>query len=386
MRAPLSPTRRSAWGPWRILAAASLALLARTAPAAAVADPAVADDPGLRAFISAVPKAELHVHLEGTIDPEEYLRLAARNGLPTPFPSAEAVRQRLRHATDLNTFIEVFVDMQAVIRTEADIHDIAVTYFTRARAEGIVYIEMFFDPQTHLERGLTLATIFAGLEAARTEAARTLGLHVEYIMCFNRNRSAESAMAVLEASQPWRGRYIGIGLDNPEETNFPAKFAAVYARARALGLHLTSHCDVDQPNSRAHIRGCLETLRVERIDHGVNVLDDPGLVAAVRDRHIGLTVCPTLLYTTIPGRMEKRGAAIRRMLELGLLATVNSDDPGIMRGLLPGDLLWKLHQSVGLTRGEVAQLARNSFQVAWLGEPERAADLAAVQEAVDRQP
>jgi len=385
MRPSLPPARLAPVGPIRVLAAAALLALTGTRRAPA-AEPVAPDDPGLQAFIYAVPKAELHVHLEGTIDPEEYLRLAARNGLTTPFPSAAAVRERLRHAKDLNTFIEVFVDMQAVIRTEADIHDIALSYFTRARAQGIVYIEMFFDPQTHLERGLTLATIFAGLDSARTEAAQRLGLHAEYIMCFNRNRSAESAMAVLEASQPWRGRYIGIGLDNPEETNFPAKFAAVYARARTLGLHLTSHCDVDQPNTLAHIRGCLDTLRVERIDHGVNVLDAPDLIAAVRDRHVGLTVCPTLLYTEIPGRMEKRGAAIRRMLELGLLATVNADDPGIMRGLLPGDLLWKLHETVGLSRAEVTQLARNSFQVAWLAEPERSADLAAVQAVVARQP
>lgn len=380
MRASPPPARNALVASIRVLTAALLALAGAHRGAAAP------DDPVLRAYIYAVPKAELHVHLEGTIDPEEYLRLAARNGLTTPFPSAEAVRQRLMHAKDLNTFIEVFVDMQAVIRTEADIHDIAFTYFTRARAQGIVYVEMFFDPQTHLERGLTLATIFAGLDSARTEAGHKLGLHAEYIMCFNRNRSAESAMAVLEASQPWRGHYIGIGLDNPEERDFPAKFAAVYARARALGLHLTSHCDVDQPNTLAHIRGCLNTLHVERIDHGVNVLDAPDLVAAVRERHIGLTVCPTLLYTEIPGRMEKRGGAIRRMLELGLLATVNSDDPGIMRGLLPGDLLWRMHEVVGLTRGEVTQLARNSFQVAWLGEEERSADLAAVQAAASRHP
>jgi adenosine deaminase len=359
---------------------AVLAVAAGRAACAAAADPS--GDAALRAFIFSVPKAELHVHLEGTLDPEHYLQLAARNGVATPYTSAEAVRGRLRHARDLNTFIEVYDDMQSVIRTERDIHDIAVTYFERAHAQGIVYIEMFFDPQTHLERGLPLAAVFAGLESARAEAARRLGMHVEYILCFNRDRSAASAEQILDAIGPWRRDIIGIGLDNPEVNGFPDKFAAVYARARSLGLRLTAHCDVNQPNSRAHIRGCLEVLHVERIDHGVNVLDDPALIAMVRDRHIGLTVCPTLLYTDIPGRFEGRARAIERMLDLGLLVCVNSDDPGIMRGLLVGDLIWRMHEATGLSKQQVAQLASNSFRIAWLPERERDARLAEVAAAL----
>jgi len=337
-------------------------------------------------FVFGLPKAELHIHFEGSLEPEQYIELVARNKLPARYDNAEAVRLRLRHATDLNTFIEVYEEMLSAIRTEQDFHDVALACFKRLHDQNVRHVEMFFDPQMHTTLGIPLATVFEGLEAARTEAERRYGLSIGYIMCFNRNRTAASAMEILEASRPWMGRLLGVGLDNNEERDFPAKFQAVFARAGELGLHRTSHCDVNQPNSVAHIWGCLRLLGVERIDHGVNVLDDPALVTAVRDRKIGLTVCPTLLYTEIPGRLEFRAKAIKRMLDLGLLVTVNSDDPGMMRSLYVSDLYVKAQAAAALTREEVVTIARNSFLISWIPETERQADLLALADYVASHP
>ena len=333
----------------------------------------------LEHFIMALPKAELHVHFEGTLEPEHYLALAARNHMRTRYASASAVREGQTHANDLNTFIEVFSELLLVLRTEVDFCEVAFAHLQRAQAQQIVYTEMFFDPQMHTTRAVPLETVMRGLLAARERAKTELGVRVEYIMCFNRDRSSESALATLEASRPWHDRIIGVGLDNSEEPGFPKKFAAVFERARSLGLHCTAHCDVNQPDTVAHHWGCVDDLKVERIDHGINVVDDPALIAAVRARGIGLTACPTLMQADIPGRMEFRSQAIKRMLDLGLLVTVNSDDPGLMRGLLVGDLMVRVQQAVGLTRAEVTTLVENSFRIAWLPELERKNYLAAVR-------
>ncbi len=349
--------------------------------AAVQAAASAADEAATKAFIWSIPKAELHVHFEGTLEPEHYLELAKRNSLPGRYATAAAVRQRQRDGRDLKSFIEVYEELLSVIRTEADFREVAVAHLRRAKAQGIVYTEMFFDPQMHTERGIPLATVFAGLLAAQAAARNEFGVRVEYIMCFNRDRSVESALAILEASKPWHRRILGVGLDNPEEKDFPRKFAGVFARARSLGLRATSHCDVNQPNTLAHHWGCLDELKVERIDHGINVLDDPALIAAVKARGIGLTVCPTLMEADIPGRLEFRAKAVKRMLELRLLVTINSDDPGLMRGLLVGDLMLGVHRTVGLTKAEIVTLAENSFRIAWLPEADRAVYLAAVREA-----
>lgn len=338
------------------------------------------------AFILAMPKAELHLHLEGSIDPEEYLSLVARNQLQSPYGSAEAVRLRLRHATSLDTFIEVYQEMLASMRTERDFHDVAMACFEHLHAQHVVHIEMFFDPQMHTTRGIAFSTVMGGLNAARSEAQERLGMTIGYIMCFNRNRSAASAMEILEASRPCLHDLVGIGLDNNEEAGFPGKFEAVYSRAAQLGLRRTAHCDVNQPHSVEHLWGCIDRLGVERIDHGTNVLDDPRLVETVKSKKIGLTVCPTLLYTEIPGRLELRSKAIKRMLDLGLLVTVNSDDPGIMRGLYVADLMEKAQAAAHLSRDEVVTLSRNSFVISWIPEAERSRDLKLLDDYVASHP
>jgi len=361
---------------WFLLA---IGLAGAAAPAAA----ASGANPSDQAFLFGLPKAESHVHLEGTMEPELYLQIARRNHVSTPYATLEDVRERLRTARDLASFIGIYEELIGVLKTEADFHDIAMGYFRKAHAQGVVYAEIFFDPQLHLERGVALKTIHAGLARAQRDAKRELGLEAHYILSFLRDRPAQDAARVLEDSRPWLGTLIiGVGLDNPEVKDFPEKFQAVFARAKQLGLHRTSHCDVDQPDTVAHHWGALKLLEVERIDHGLNVLDDPALLKAVRDRGIGLTGAPTLFYTDIPGRMEYRAGAIRKLLEAGVRVTVNSDDPGMKRGLYVGDLMLRVQQTAGLSRDQMVQLARNSFLIAWTGEAQRRRYLADIERYV----
>ncbi len=349
----------------------SLLLLA-SGPCVAGQAAAVAAPPSDEAFVFGLPKAELHVHLEGTMEPGLYLEIARRNHVVTPYATAEDVRRRLRDARDLDSFIRIYEELIGAVRTERDFHDIAVAYFRKARSQGVIHAEVQVDPQLHLERGVPLAAIYAGLRSAQREAGRRMGLEARFILSFLRDRPAEDAMRVLEQSRPWFGSLIiGVGLDNPEVPDFPAKFQAVFRRAGALGLHRTSHCDVDQPDTVAHHRAVIDLLDVERIDHGLNVLDDPRLVETVRARGIGLTGAPTLFYTDIPGRMERRAGAIRKLLDAGLLITVNSDDPGMKRGLYVGDLMLRVRQTARLSRDQLVQLARNSFAVAWISPGKR---------------
>jgi len=340
----------------------------------------------LQTFLFGLPKAELHVHLEGTMEPELFLAIASRNGIHTPYSTPADVRQRLLDAKDLPSFIRIYEELIGAVRTEQDFHDIALSYFRKARSQGVVYVEMFFDPQLHLERGVNLKALYGGLERARREAHEQLGLEAHYILCFLRDRPAEAAAQVLEQSRPWLPLIIGVGLDNPEVDDFPAKFQAVFARAKELGLHRTSHCDVDQPNTVAHHWGVINLLGVERIDHGLNVLDDPKLIETVRDRRIGLTGAPTLFYRDIPGRMEYRAGAIRKLLDLGLLITVNSDDPGMKRSLYVGDLMLRVQQTTNMSRDQLVQLAKNSFVIAWLSAKDRERYLASIDEYVKRAP
>lgn len=321
-----------------------------------------------------LPKAELHVHLEGTMEPELYLEMARRNGITTRYATPEDVRARLRDAHDLGSFIQIYEELMGVMKTESDFHDVALAYFRKARSQGVVHAEVYVDPQLHLARGVSLATLYGGLSRAGEDAKRELGLDARFILSFLRDRPAQQAAQLLEESRPWLGSLIiGVGLDNPEVYDFSVKFQAVYARARELGLHLTSHCDVDQPNTVAHHWGVIKLLGVERIDHGLNVLNDPALVEEVRRRKIGLTGAPTLFYKDIPGRMEYRAGAIARLLEEGLLVTVNSDDPGMKRSLYVGDLMLRVQQTSGIDRAHLAPLARNSFAISWIEPAQRRA-------------
>ncbi|MFL5796460.1 MAG: adenosine deaminase [Actinomycetota bacterium] len=329
-------------------------------------------------FIEGLPKAELHLHLEGTLEPELKFELAARNELDLPYGSVEEMRAAYDFH-DLPSFLAVYYEGMSVLQREQDFHDLAMAYFRKARSQNVVYAEVFFDPQAHTTRGVPFATVIDGFQRARDEAEASLGLRTQLIMCFLRDMSAESAMETLERSLPYRDRIVGVGLDSDERGNPPVKFADVFARARAEGYRLTMHCDVDQEDSVEHIRQCLDEIRVERIDHGVNCLDDEGLAREIGDRGLGLTVCPISNSFVSDGL---KADEVKFMLDRGLRATINSDDPAYFPGYM-NENLRAVAEAAALTRDDLVRLTRNAFTVAWLPDEERARYLEALDAYVE---
>lgn len=327
----------------------------------------------MRSFIEEIPKAELHLHLEGTLEPELKFRLAARNGVTLPYESEEAMRAAYGF-DDLPSFLAVYYEGMSVLLTEADFFDLAYAYFEKAHAQGVVYAEVFFDPQAHTTRGVSFGTVITGIHRAQEAADQRLGLRSQLIMCFLRDMSADSAMETLVAADEYRDWIVGVGLDSDEKDNPPIKFREVFAAARDRGYRITAHCDVDQENSTTHIRQCLDDIGVDRIDHGVNTLDDPDLIDEIRQRGLGLTVCPISNSYVTDGL---KAAEIREMLRLGLRVSIHSDDPAYFPGYIADNLI-AVQEAAGLQREQVAQLVRNAFDTAWLSDDERLAYVARV--------
>ncbi|REE96725.1 adenosine deaminase [Thermomonospora umbrina] len=325
----------------------------------------------MRSFIAGLPKCELHLHIEGTLEPELKLALAERNGVPLPHSTVEEVRAAYEFDS-LASFLVGYYDGMRVLLTEPDFYDLATAYLRRASAQNVRYAEIFFDPQAHTSRGVPFDVVIRGLRRALLDAERTWGVRAQLIMCFLRDFQAEYAMATLLESLPYREWIVGVGLDSDERGNPPEKFAEVFARARREGYLLTMHCDVDQENSTEHIRQCLEVIGVDRIDHGVNALEDPALVAEIARRGLGLTVCP-ISNGYVTG--DRKTDAIRRMLDLGLRVTINSDDPSYFQAYV-GENLEAVHEALGLTAAELVRLEHNAFEVAWLPRTIRDALLA----------
>ena len=325
----------------------------------------------MHAFIAALPKCELHLHIEGTLEPELKFELARRNSIGLAHQTVEEMRAAYDF-DDLASFLACYYEGMTVLRTDADFYDLAMAYLRKAASQHVRYAEIFFDPQAHTSRGVPFEVVVGGLHRALTDAEAQLGIHAQLILCFLRDLPAEDAMATLLESLPWRGWIVGVGLDSDERGNPPAKFVDVFARARQEGYRLTMHCDVDQQDSTEHIRQCLDLIGVERIDHGVNALEDPVLVAAIRERGLGLTVCPiSNSYVTDSMQAE----AIRRMLDLGLRVTINSDDPAYFPGYVLENLL-AISDALQLSREELVQLQRNAFEISWLPPHARDAYLA----------
>jgi adenosine deaminase len=322
-------------------------------------------------FIRAMPKAELHVHLEGTLEPELSFELARRNGIDIPYKSRDELLAAYDFH-DLPSFLAIYYQGMSVLQHEQDFFDLTWQYLLKAREQNIVYAELFFDPQAHTSRGVAFETVIRGIHRAQAQASAALGVETQLILCFLRDLSAESAMQTLEQALPYRDWLVGVGLDSDEKHNPPSKFAQVFAAARAQGLKLTMHCDVNQENTLKHIGQVLNDIRVDRIDHGVNSLEDLSLCEQIRERRIGLTVCPVSNRFVVQSLTAQE---IRRMLELGMLATVNSDDPAYFRAYLNENLV-ALYESGGLTVAEIVQLVRNSFEVSWIDATRRDAYLA----------
>ena len=315
----------------------------------------------LTAFIEGMPKCELHVHIEGTLEPEMKFHLARRNRVKLPYKNVKALKAAYDF-NDLPSFLAVYYEGMRVLLTEQDFFDVTYAYLTKARSQNVRYTEMFFDPQAHTARGVAFDTVIRGIRRAQLQAETALGVRSQLIMCFLRDWSAEFAMATLLQSLPYKEWIIGVGLDSDEQNNPPVKFAQVFRRAQAEGYFLTMHCDVDQQDAVNHIWQAIRDIGVHRIDHGVNALEDQQLCDEIKRRSLALTVCPiSNAYVSDSSKAE----VIKAMLAQGIRVTVNSDDPAYFVGYMTENLL-RVQKEAELSRSELAQLSENAFESAWL--------------------
>jgi adenosine deaminase len=315
----------------------------------------------LATFIRGLPKAELHLHLEGTLEPELKFLLAQRNGIELAEKTVDEVEQTYKFH-DLTSFLQVYYPAIRVLQQSQDFHDLAFDYLTRAHADGIRHVEMFFDPQAHTGRGVAFATVITGYRSAITQARREFGISAELILCFLRDYSAEYAMATLLEAMPYKDWIIGVGLDSDERGNPPSKFAAVFARARREGFLLTMHCDIDQADSIEHIRQAMEDIGVDRIDHGTNIIEDDRLVELAKSKGIGFTCCP-VSNSFVTEQMKS--TEILTLLDRGLTVTINSDDPSYFDAYVADNYL-ALAAHAGLDTDRLVELAKNSFRASWI--------------------
>ncbi|MFJ9242584.1 adenosine deaminase [Streptomyces sp. NPDC101776] len=323
-----------------------------------------------------IPKAELHLHIEGTLEPELAFALAARNGVELPYADTEELRKAYLFE-DLQSFLNLYYELMAVLRTERDFEDLANAYLARAAAQGVRHAEIFFDPQAHLARGVDMGTVVEGLRRALGDSETNHGISTRLIMCFLRDESADSAMRTLDAAKPYLHRITGIGLDSAEVGHPPVKFREVYEAAAALGLRRVAHAGEEGPP--AYITEALDVLGVERVDHGLRCMEDAELVARlVRDR-IPLTLCP-LSNVRLRAVDVLAEHPLPAMLDAGLLCTVNSDDPAYFGGYA-GDNFDAIREALHLTEDRLRELARNSFVASFLEDDEerRARYLAEVE-------
>ncbi len=312
-----------------------------------------------------LPKAELHLHIEGTLEPELAFELAARNGVKLPYEDTDALREAYRFA-DLQSFLNLYYELMAVLRTEQDFADLADAYLARAAAQGVRHAEIFFDPQAHLARGVEMGTVVEGLWRSLGRSVQRHGVSTQLILCFLRDESAESALATLDAARPYLDRIVGIGLDSAEIGHPPAKFREVYEAAAALGLRRVAHAGEEGPPQ--YITEALDALGVERVDHGLRCMEDAALVERlVRDR-IPLTLCPlsNVRLRTVDTLADH---PLPAMLDAGLVCTVNSDDPAYFGGYA-GDNFDAVHRTLGLSEDRLRELARNSFLASFLEHDE----------------
>jgi adenosine deaminase len=310
----------------------------------------------LPALLAAMPKAELHIHIEGSLEPELIFALARRNGVALPYASVEDLR-RAYAFTNLQSFLDIYYAGASVLLQSQDFYDMAWAYLERAAADQVRRAEIFFDPQTHTARGVAMETVIDGLSRACRDAKR-IGVDAELILCFLRHLSEEEAFDTLEQALPFRDSFIGVGLDSSEVGHPPEKFARVFAKCRQQGLHLVAHAGEEGPP--AYVWAALDVLKVERIDHGVQSAQDPALMKRLAQDRIPLTVCPlsNLKLCVFPDLARHN---IRQLLDAGLCATINSDDPAYFGGYVNANFL-QTFAATGLDAQHAYRLARNSFE------------------------
>ncbi|SEQ73744.1 adenosine deaminase [Solimonas aquatica] len=325
-------------------------------------------------FIRGLPKAELHLHIEGSLEPEMLFELAAKHRVALPYTSVEALRDAYAFS-DLQSFLDIYYAGANVLRDEEDFYALTRAYLLHAHADGVVHTEIFFDPQTHTERGIAFDTVIRGIRRALLEAQLELGITHRLILCFLRHLSAESAMATLRQALPYRDWITAVGLDSSERGHPPSKFVTVFDRARAEGLLTVAHAGEEGPP--AYIVEALDLLHVSRIDHGVRCLEDEALVQRLVREQMPLTVCPlSNVMLKVFARAEDHN--LRGLLQRGLCVTVNSDDPAYFGGYVAENYL-AMQRALQLTRAELIQLARNSILASFLHSSEQSRHLAAIE-------
>ena len=317
-------------------------------------------------LLRAMPKAELHIHIEGSLEPEMIFALAQRNKVELPYAGVEALRAAYAF-TNLQSFLDLYYAGASVLLTERDFYDMAWAYFEKAKADHVVRAELFFDPQTHTARGVPMQAVIEGLSWACSDARAKLGISADMILCFLRHLSEDDALATLEEALPWRDRFIGVGLDSSEVGHPPEKFARVFARARAMGLHAVAHAGEEGPP--AYIWSALDVLKVERIDHGVQAIHDPALMQRLVDTRMPLTVCPLSNLKLCVFR-DLAQHNLGQMLDAGVRVTVNSDDPAYFGGYLLENYL-QTFAALHLNAQHAYRLAANSIEASFAPEEDK---------------
>jgi adenosine deaminase len=327
----------------------------------------------MRELLVELPKAELHLHIEGTLEPELMFAMAQRNGVDLAYPDEDAVR-RAYVFDDLQSFLDIYYAACSVLVTERDFYDITRAYLRRAAGQGVRHAEIFFDPQTHTDRGVAFKTVVDGITGALEDGERDLRITSRLIMCFLRDLSADSAMTTLESALPYREAIVAVGLDSAEVGNPPEKFRAVFDRARAEGFLAVAHAGEEGPAD--YIWQALDLLHVQRVDHGVRCTDDDRLVERLVAEQTPLTVCP---FSNVKLRVfsDLRRHNFAQLLERGLLVTINSDDPAYFGGYV-ADQYVGTAEALELTNDQMIQVARNSFVASFLSETERQHHLATI--------
>jgi len=328
-------------------------------------------------LIARLPKAELHLHIEGSFEPEMMLALAERNRINIPFKTLEDARAAYAFS-NLQEFLDLYYQGMNVLRTEQDFHDLTWAYLTRAEADNVRHVEMFYDPQAHTERGVAFGTVTDGILSALERGEKELGITSKLIMSFLRHLSEADGFALLEESKPWHEKFVGVGLDSSEVGHPPLKFERLFAECRKLGFKLCMHAGEEGPPE--YVREALLDIGVDRIDHGNRSMEDPALIEILRDTQTPLTNCP-LSNLSLCVIVDLRKSPVKKQLDEGLLVTVNSDDPAYFGGYI-GKNYEEISVALDLGSDDLIQLARNSFTGSFLSESEKSAHLAEIDSAL----
>lgn len=320
----------------------------------------------MKDFIACLPKAELHLHIEGTLEPELMFEIASRNRVHLPYQSPEQVRKAYEFS-DLQSFLDIYYQGTRVLLQDRDFYDLAWAYLKKAHEQNVRHAEVFFDPQAHTERGIPIRAIIDGLDQAFQDGERQFGISSKLILSFLRHLSGDHAMKTFQDALPFRDRFAGVGLDSSERDHPPEKFTSVFARAREEGLFVVAHAGEEGPPD--YVWQALDALRASRIDHGVRCIEDPALVDRLRAERVPLTVCPlSNVKLRVFDAIENHN--LRQLLSAGLCVTINSDDPAYFGGYINENFL-AVHEAFDLTKDELCTLARNSFEAAFLPDSEK---------------